>query len=168
MSRAVLKTVLLRLALLTLLALPFAACDLLKSDTDTDKTSGTDTTGTDTTGTDTTGIDTTRTGSTAPADTTVPNVTWFSHAVQFRGDTNLRVAYNCPDSGTANTVWGSDVYTDDSSVCTAGVHAGKITFASGGRVVIEIRPGRNSYDSLTRNGVTTWTYGQWGGSYIFP
>jgi len=105
---------------------------------------------------------------TLAADTTQPNVTWQSTATQYRGDTNLRVAYVCPDSGTATIVWGSDVYTDDSSVCTAAVHSGLITFATGGRVVIEMRAGRSSYDSLTRNGVTTYRYGVWNWSYIFP
>src|SRR5690606_28196187 len=81
---------------------------------------------------------------TGTADSVATNVTWWSNAVQFRGDTNLRIAYDCPENGTASAVWGANVYTDDSSVCTAGVHAGKITFAAGGRVIIEMRPGQDS------------------------
>jgi hypothetical protein len=101
------------------------------------------------------------------ADSTAHNVTWFTSATAYRGQDSLQVAYVCPDSGTASIVWGSDVYTDDSSVCTAAVHAGKITFASGGRVVIKIRPGQTAYTSSTRNGVTTLAYGVWIGSYVF-
>ena len=101
------------------------------------------------------------------ADSTALNVTWFTSATDYRGQDSLQVAYVCPDSGTASVVWGSDVYTDDSSVCTAAVHAGKITLASGGRMVIKIRPGQTAYTSSTRNGVTTLAYGVWTGSYVF-
>jgi hypothetical protein len=64
-------------------------------------------------------------------------------------------------------VWGSDVYTDDSSICTAAVHAGLISFASGGTVTIEIRPGQASYGATSRYGVATSAYGNWHGSYVF-
>ncbi|HYE97128.1 MAG TPA: LCCL domain-containing protein [Rubricoccaceae bacterium] len=90
---------------------------------------------------------------------------WGDTAAQHRGHEGMRIAYLCPPGGTAHTVWGSGPYTDDSSVCTAAVHAGVITFASGGRVVISMRPGRGSYSGSTRNGVTTLDYGEWGGSF---
>lgn len=105
--------------------------------------------------------------SAATADSVATDVTWSSRAIEYRDSINLRIAYDCPDSGAAFIVWGSDVYTDDSSVCTAGVHAGKITFATGGRVIIEMRPGQDSYDSLTRNGVTTNVWPSWPGSFVF-
>jgi hypothetical protein len=65
-------------------------------------------------------------------------------------------------------VWGTDVYTDDSSVCTAAVHAGLITLAGGGTVTAEIRPGQSSYKGSTRNGITSSPYASWLGSFIFP
>ena len=102
------------------------------------------------------------------ADSTARNVAWYSSATQYRGMDSLRVTYDCPDNGTASTVWGSEVYTDDSSVCTAAVHAGRITRADGGKVVIEIRPGQGAYTASTRNGITTLQYGSWSGSYVFP
>lgn len=64
-------------------------------------------------------------------------------------------------------MWGTDVYTNDSSVCTAAVHAGLIDFEAGGVVVIEMRPGESSYIGTTANGVTTQSYGSWGGSFVF-
>jgi len=66
----------------------------------------------------------------------------------------------------AGAVWGTDVYTDDSSVCTSAVHAGLITLASGGSVTIEMRPGQTSYEGSTRNGIISSPYGSWGGSYV--
>ena len=62
------------------------------------------------------------------------------------------------------SVWGSDVYTDDSSVCGAAMHAGAIGKA-GGLVMIEILPGRESYEASARNGVTSSPYGPWAGSF---
>jgi tetratricopeptide (TPR) repeat protein len=92
--------------------------------------------------------------------------TWSSTASNYRG-TVSRITYVCPPNGSLATVWGSDLYTDDSSVCNAAVHAGLITFGSGGRVTIEIRAGASSYQGTTRNGITTNSYGSWGGSYVF-
>jgi hypothetical protein len=63
-------------------------------------------------------------------------------------------------------LWGTDLYTDDSSVCVAGVHAGRITLQGGGAVVIEIRPGATAYAGSTRNGVDSAGYGEWGGSFV--
>ncbi len=63
-------------------------------------------------------------------------------------------------------MWGTDVYTDDSSVCTAGVHAGKISLAEGGTVVIEMRAGEDAYTGSERNGVTTTDYAGWPGSFV--
>ena len=69
----------------------------------------------------------------------------------------------CTAEQTAQgTVWGTDVYTHDSSVCTAAVHVGRITLASGGTVTIEMRPGQASYLGSTRNGITSNSYGAWG------
>ncbi len=97
---------------------------------------------------------------TAPGD-----VTWSTNAADLRGQDGKRFAYSCSAAGTPSTVWGSGPYTDDSSVCTAGVHAGVITVAGGGRVVIEISPGEPTYQGTVANGVTTSDYGSWSGSY---
>jgi hypothetical protein len=58
-------------------------------------------------------------------------------------------------------------YTDDSSICSAAVHAGKITVAAGGVVEITIQGGLGSYPATTRNGVASDSYGNWPGSYSF-
>jgi hypothetical protein len=94
--------------------------------------------------------------------------TWSTMVTEYRGQNGLRLAFSCPANSemTFNTVWGTDTYTDDSSVCSAAVHAGKITTA-GGEILLEIRPGENSYTGTRRNGVTSLNYGNWGGSYVF-
>jgi hypothetical protein len=78
----------------------------------------------------------------------------------------LRLGFRCPPQGTPATVWGSNPYTADSSICTAAVHAGRITTAGGGDVVIVVRPGQSSYEGSTRNGVTTNSWGDYRLSYL--
>jgi len=75
--------------------------------------------------------------------------------------------FECPPEGTRSAVWGSDVYTADSSICTAAVHAGKITLEKGGQVTIEFRPGRSTYGATTRNGVTSYNFGEYPRSFVF-
>jgi LCCL domain len=90
---------------------------------------------------------------------------WNATAASFRGKNGTQVSFLCPADGRPATAWGTDVYTDDSSVCTAALHTGAITIADGGTVTIEIRPGQASYTASTRNGVTTTAYGSWSGSF---
>ncbi|MCU0463326.1 MAG: LCCL domain-containing protein [Anaerolineae bacterium] len=71
--------------------------------------------------------------------------------------------YDCPANcaADAGAVWGTDIYTSDSSVCAAAIHAGVITDADGGLVIVRYEPGLESYTSTTRNGITTEEYGAW-------
>jgi hypothetical protein len=94
------------------------------------------------------------------------DITWAQDASNKRSSIGQTFFYNCSPNGTFDSVWGTDVYTDDSSICTAGVHAGKITRVAGGVVTIEIRAAQNTYVGSARNGVTTSNYGSWGGSFI--
>src|SRR3954447_2121026 len=92
---------------------------------------------------------------------------WAATASTYRNWIGAQYEYNCPPNGKqTRTVWGRDVYTDDSSVCTAAVHGGLITFKKGGKVTIEMREGQSSYAASKRNGVQTTKYGPWGGSFI--
>jgi len=100
------------------------------------------------------------------ADEPTP-ITWSAGASFLQQDIGLRYTFICPPDGNAGTVWGSDVYTADSSVCTAAVHAGKITLEKGGTVTIEFIAGRQTYGATTRNGITSLNYGQYPHSYVF-
>jgi hypothetical protein len=92
---------------------------------------------------------------------------WDVNATQFNGRNGLQVIYQCEPGGRIGSVWGTDVYTDDSSVCSAAVHMGLITQERGGTVRIQIAPGRDSYNGTRRNGVNSSNYGSWGGSFVF-
>lgn len=91
---------------------------------------------------------------------------WEAQAVEHRGANGRMFRYECPPNGAPATVWGTDIYTDDSSVCTAGVHAGAITLAAGGTVRIVIRPGLPAYRGTARNGITTERWDRWDGSFV--
>lgn len=73
----------------------------------------------------------------------------------------------CPAHGEVDSIWGSDIYTDDSSVCTAAVHAGVITGTTAQNVTIEIWPAQDAYAATTRHGITSLSYGSWWYSFVF-
>lgn len=106
-------------------------------------------------------------GTGAP-DEEAPDVDWALDASRYRGEDGTRIAFLCPPDGEVGSVWGTETYTDDSSVCSAAVHAGVINPVEGGRVVIEIAPGEETYEGTEANGVTSQGYGSWDGSFTFP
>jgi hypothetical protein len=63
------------------------------------------------------------------------------------------------------TIWGSDVYTDDSPLATAAVHAGVVKLGERGIVKVTILPGQQSYQGSTRNGILSESYRDWQRSY---
>ena len=93
--------------------------------------------------------------------------TWEANATSLEAKDGDTLTLACSPGGQAHTVWGSDIYTSDSSICTAAVHSGLITFQQGGAVTIEVRPGRPLYGCSERNGVTTGAYGAWQQSFVF-
>lgn len=108
------------------------------------------------------------TGTTSSGNSTVTRIDWGTNATDKRGQNNSRFRYECPAGGPiSERVWGTNLYTDDASICSAAVHAGVITLSGGGIVTIEIRPGANSYQGTTRNGVTSQDFASWVGSFVF-
>lgn len=93
-------------------------------------------------------------------------VEWGSNATEYRGQHGRRVTVVCPPGGGTGAVYGTDVYTDDSQICPAAVHAGRIGFA-GGVVTLVFSPGESVYHASTRNGIASRSFGAWDGSYRF-
>jgi hypothetical protein len=62
-------------------------------------------------------------------------------------------------------IWGSGVYTDDSPVETAAVHAGLLKPGETGRIRVTILPGRPSYQASFQNGVRSESFESYDGSY---
>jgi hypothetical protein len=60
----------------------------------------------------------------------------------------------------SGSVWGSDVYTLNSSLAAAAVHAGVLAPGQTAVVRVKIVAGQSSYEASTRNGVTSYACGQ--------
>ena len=111
---------------------------------------------------------TTTAGASAPA--TAPKalaVTWDEDAEDYEGQVGKTVSFSCPAAGTASDVWGSGPFTDDSSVCTAAVFSGLITFAKGGTVTFTMGGSTAGLTGSSKNGVTTQQYGSWPSTFTF-
>ena len=61
---------------------------------------------------------------------------------------------------TEGTVWGTDVYTRDSSLGVAAVHAGLLKSGETAVLRLKVVPAQKSYPGSTRNGVTTTDYAE--------
>jgi hypothetical protein len=84
--------------------------------------------------------------------------------VAYRG--NNGTSYNVQVRGsTSGSLWGTDIYTDDSSLAKAAVHTGLLEPGENGIVTVTILPGAASYLSTTRNGITSSSYSSYIGSY---
>jgi hypothetical protein len=84
---------------------------------------------------------------------------------------NLPTPFTCTCSGEAarssnGAVWGTDVYTDDSDLCRAALHAGAIG-ADGGQITVARSEGRSYYIGSARNGVASNDYGSYDASIAF-
>ena len=65
----------------------------------------------------------------------------------------------------SGSVYGTSVYTDDSRLAAAAVHAGALVPGQTGVVKVTILPGQPRYPSSYRNGVKSRAWGAWTGSY---
>jgi hypothetical protein len=82
------------------------------------------------------------------------------------GGPGATVTATCPSgcNMTVGSLWGTTVYSDDSTICPAAIHAGVLSTA-GGEISITIEEGRASYPASTQNGVTSAAWGQWNRSF---
>ncbi|MFJ4539373.1 LCCL domain-containing protein [Streptomyces tibetensis] len=104
------------------------------------------------------------TGKPDPRPSSTP-IGWDTTSANYSDQVGDRLVFECPPNGNASSIWGTGRYTSDSSICTAGVHAGKISFQVGGTVSIIIRQGASSFQGTTRNGVTSSDWGAWPSSF---
>ena len=83
-----------------------------------------------------------------------------------RGQNNVTF-YRTVTGTTQGNIWGGagGVYTDDSLLAMAAVHAGVLKEGDTAVVRFTILPGQESHPSLTRHGVSSSSWQSWGGSY---
>lgn len=86
------------------------------------------------------------------------------HLGDFGGFVGQTLAFQVTGS-TAGTVWGTGIYTIDSDLATAAVHAGLVKPGETGIILAEILPGQDSYASSENFGVSSRNFWQYWGSY---
>jgi hypothetical protein len=65
------------------------------------------------------------------------------------------------------SVWGTDLYTLDSTLALAAVHAGLMRPGQSGVVKIKIMGPQGAFQGSDRNGVQSMAYGFFNGAYQF-
>ncbi len=67
------------------------------------------------------------------------------------------------------SVWGGadGIYTDDSILAKAAVHAGKVSIGEEAIVNVTILEGQSSYTGNKQNGIITSNWDSWDGSFKF-
>ncbi|MDR7855555.1 stalk domain-containing protein [Tissierella sp.] len=80
------------------------------------------------------------------------------------GETVLNVKVTGTTQGSA---WGTGIYSDDSDIGVAAVHAGILKAGETKSIKITILPGQNSYVGSLKNGIETYDYPAFDGSFKF-
>jgi len=96
--------------------------------------------------------------------TTIPDET--ANMINYRNKPGYYI--KSVTGNVSGRLWGNDIYTDDSNIATAAVHAGFVKDKETKKLLIQTLPGQNSYTGTTKNGVTSNNFNKWdGGSYKF-
>jgi len=92
---------------------------------------------------------------------------WNVTASNMAGEPGTMIKVVCEPNGRAGSIWGTLVYTDDSSICTAAAHAGLIGVVAGGEVSFTIHGRQVNYPGTTKFGITSSSYGAWNRGFSF-
>jgi hypothetical protein len=106
---------------------------------------------------------------TAPVD-----IKWSDslYSLDINTSKGLKFAFTCPafeqqsDQMRGNSLWGTNPYTAQASICLAGVHSGVINKERGGVVNIEVRGGQQSFIGSQRFGVLSKGYSSQDYSFV--
>ncbi len=83
---------------------------------------------------------------------------------RFRGQAGV-LFFDVTGKDQGGWLWGTDTYTDDSSLAMAAVHAGVLKVGQRGVVKVTIGPGAQNYPATVRHGVTSSNWGWHPGSF---
>jgi hypothetical protein len=89
-------------------------------------------------------------------------ISWTTVWNEVPADFAEPITVTCPAGGALTAaIWGTDVYTIDSGICVAAVHAGAISAATGGSIAVRRARAPAQYAASDRHGVQSK---QWGSS----
>lgn len=84
---------------------------------------------------------------------------WSTDLEHFQVDSDKfvgqRFSFQCPEltkRTKRHAIYGTNVYSSDSPICWAALHAGALS-RSGGRVTVQLNPGADSYSGREQNGL---------------
>ena len=108
------------------------------------------------------------------SDWEVSEIGWTSRLSSMGIDTkdniNQKYKFDCqsaPEDLVHAPIWGSKVYTTNSSICSAAVHAGIINPEEGGVVTIKLVKGKEFYTGSNKNNVKSKDRAATDTSFIF-
>jgi hypothetical protein len=87
-----------------------------------------------------------------------------SSMTQYQNDVGKIFIFKVTGS-SSGSLWGTDIYTADSTVATAAVHAGLLQPGQSGVIKVTMMASPNVFVGTTRNGVTSSAYQQYPAAY---
>jgi len=95
-------------------------------------------------------------------DKKVPEIGWSSRLSSMGlnevDHLNKKITFYCQpatDNLMHAPIWGTDIYTANSGICSTAVHSGMIKAEDGGKVTIKILEGQTFYTGSYKNKVTS-------------
>jgi hypothetical protein len=85
-------------------------------------------------------------------------------AGQLKDNDGTAFRVSCPANCDKGSIYGTGIYTADTSICRAGIHAGAIP-VEGGTLTVVLQPGRLAYRGSEQNGITSSDYGKYSRSF---
>lgn len=75
-------------------------------------------------------------------------------------DQNKAYLCGCPVFSEQARVFGSDIYAENSGICSAGVHAGMLKQGVAGRLLFHVVASPSAFKGVIRNGITSEAWPQ--------
>ena len=95
-------------------------------------------------------------------NTEVPEIGWSSRlssmGLDKPDDIGKRYTFYCQAASEDliySPIWGTNIYTVNSEICTTAVHSGMIIAQQGGEVTIELLEGQKFYTGSHKNNITS-------------
>ncbi len=107
-------------------------------------------------------------------NTEVPEIGWSSRlssmGLDKPDDIGKRYTFYCQAASENliySPIWGTNIYTVNSDICTTAVHSGMIVAQQGGEVTIELLKGQKFYTGSHKNNITSQDYRESNISFSF-
>ena len=104
----------------------------------------------------------------------IPEIGWDSRITSMgldkKDNINQKYRFDCqsaPEDLVHAPTWGTRVYTTNSGICTAAVHAGMVNPKKGGKITIKLIKGKKFYKGSNKNKVKSKDHTATKMSFIF-